>query len=156
MRYKANSFRHKGNIAMKMCYGWATTIVMSALAGINILGCNTIADSGRGMNANAQGIQNASEDAAKKVERAGTHTITASSKRGGSISPSGSTSVPRGSSQTFIATANAGYRVTDVFVDGRSVGAPTDLFHDDSSSYTFKNVVDNHVISATFDMNTHR
>ena len=79
--------------------------------------------------------------------------ITAEAEPGGSISPPGSTSVPRGSSQTFIATANAGYRVADVLIDGRSVGAVPYLYRDHSSSYTFNNVAANHVISALFDVN---
>ena len=70
------------------------------------------------------------------------YTITASAGTGGSINPSGSTAVNSGSSKTFTITANSGYKISDVKVDGSSVGALT--------SYTFSNVTSAHTISATF------
>ncbi len=70
------------------------------------------------------------------------HTITASGDSGGTISPSGSVSVADGGSQTFNITANSGYNITNVAVDGVSQGA--------ISSYTFTNVTVNHTIYATF------
>jgi hypothetical protein len=69
-------------------------------------------------------------------------TISASAGANGSISPSGSVSVPYGSSQAFAITPNTGYHVASVLVDGSSVGAVT--------SYTFTNVTTNHTISASF------
>lgn len=71
-----------------------------------------------------------------------TYTITATSGTGGSISPSGSTSVTQGSNQTYTITANSGYKIADVRVDGSSVGA--------SSTYTFSSVTSTHTISVTF------
>lgn len=71
-----------------------------------------------------------------------TYTITASAGANGSISPSGATSVNCGENQTFNITANSGYAVDDVLVDGSSVGAVT--------SYTFPNVSADHTISASF------
>ncbi len=68
--------------------------------------------------------------------------ITASAAANGNISPSGSIEVARGQSQTFTITANTGYRISNVLVDGASVGAV--------SSYTFTNVNTNHTISASF------
>lgn len=73
------------------------------------------------------------------------YTITASAGSNGSISPSGSVVVNSGSSQAFTITANSGYKVGVVTVDGVSQGAIT--------SYTFSNVTANHTISATFVMN---
>jgi glucose/arabinose dehydrogenase len=70
------------------------------------------------------------------------YTITASAGANGSISPSGAVSVTQGTSQTFSITPNSGYAVSDVTVDGASVGAVT--------SYTFSNVQANHTISASF------
>jgi predicted small secreted protein len=137
-------------------HGLALTVALCALTGIAALGCNTVRETGRPIETGGQSYHNAGVSVEKDDEYPGLHTITASAKRGGSISPAGSTSVPRGSSQTFIATADAGYRVADVRVDGRSVGALADLFHDDSSSYTFENVAENHVISATFDLDKKR
>lgn len=69
------------------------------------------------------------------------YTITATAGTGGSISPS-TTQVYKGGSQTFAITANNGYRISDVLVDGTSVGAV--------STYTFNNVIADHTISATF------
>ncbi|MHC1730133.1 MAG: hypothetical protein AB9866_29740 [Syntrophobacteraceae bacterium] len=68
--------------------------------------------------------------------------ITATAGTGGKISPSGSVSIPSGSSKTFTITPNAGYRIKGVLVDGASKGA--------ISSYTFSNVTANHTISASF------
>ena len=71
-----------------------------------------------------------------------TYTITATAGTGGSISPSGSTSVTEGNSKTYTITANTGYKIADVKVDGSSIGA--------SSTYTFSGVSSSHSISATF------
>jgi len=75
------------------------------------------------------------------------HPITATAGTNGSISPAGSTDVKHGESQTYTITANTGYSVNDVLVDGVSVGAVT--------SYTFENVTIDHTISATFKANTY-
>jgi len=69
------------------------------------------------------------------------YTITATAGTGGSISPA-SVSVYSGSSKTFTITADDGYVISDVLVDGVSVGAV--------SSYTFKNVKASHTIKAIF------
>ncbi len=71
-----------------------------------------------------------------------THTITASAGSGGSISPSGAVSVNNGANQTFNITANSGYHIYSVSVDGAPVGTV--------SSYTFTNVTAAHTISAIF------
>jgi len=71
-----------------------------------------------------------------------TYTITATAGTGGSISPSGSTSVTEGNSKTYTIAANTGYKIADVKVDGSSIGA--------SSTYTFSGVSSSHSISATF------
>jgi hypothetical protein len=71
-----------------------------------------------------------------------TYSITTSANTGGSISPSGSVSVDYGANKTFTITANSGYSISDVLVDGSSAGAV--------NSYTFTNVTANHTISATF------
>ncbi len=71
-----------------------------------------------------------------------TYTITSTASAGGSISPSGSTIMNQGVSQTYTITPNAGYQIADVTVDGKSVGA--------LATYTFNNVTANHTIAATF------
>jgi hypothetical protein len=71
-----------------------------------------------------------------------TFTITASAGTGGSISPSGKVNVTYGYGQTFDVTANTGYQITSVLMDGSPATAP----------YTFNNVVvDGHTISVTFE-----
>jgi hypothetical protein len=74
-----------------------------------------------------------------------TYAITAGAGPNGSISPSGSVSVPTGSDRTFTIAPATGYHVADVLVDGASVGAVT--------SYTFTSVTAAHTISATFAQN---
>ena len=70
------------------------------------------------------------------------HTITATAGIGGSILPSGAVGVGHGGSQAFTITANQGYKIADVRVDGQSVGAV--------GSYNFTNVTADHTIHATF------
>jgi|GEM_PF-2929224 len=70
------------------------------------------------------------------------HTITASADSNGSISPSGAVAVTEPNDQSFTITANPGYHVADVQVDGSSVGAVP--------SYNFSAVTADHTIAATF------
>ena len=70
------------------------------------------------------------------------HTITASASEGGTISESGEIKVDDGVTKTFTFTPNEGYKISDVLVDGVSVGAV--------SSYTFSNITSNHTLSVTF------
>ncbi len=68
--------------------------------------------------------------------------VNAAATAGGTINPQGTIKVASGSTQTFSITANTGYRVSDVKVDGGSKGP--------SNSYTFGNVTGNHTIEAIF------
>ncbi|HEU5070815.1 MAG TPA: hypothetical protein VFV96_10455, partial [Verrucomicrobiae bacterium] len=70
------------------------------------------------------------------------YTIVSSADANGSINPAGTNIVVQGNDQTYTITANAGYVVSDVLVDGTSVGAKT--------SYTFTDVSTNHTIAASF------
>lgn len=74
------------------------------------------------------------------------YDITATAGEGGTITAEGladgKVSVTEGESATFTITANDGYEVSDVKVDGTSVGKRT--------SYTFENVDAAHTIEATF------
>ena len=70
------------------------------------------------------------------------YTITASAGTHGQISPAGAVMVPYAGSQSFAITADAGFRIAGLTVDGVAVGA--------LSSYTFSNVLAAHTISATF------
>ena len=72
--------------------------------------------------------------------------LTVTQNANGTIAPS-TTSVNYGSGQTFTITPATGYHITDVQVDGTSVGA--------ISSYSFTNVTMTHNISAIFAINTY-
>ncbi|SPD71778.1 hypothetical protein PITCH_A1020023 [uncultured Desulfobacterium sp.] len=74
-------------------------------------------------------------------------SVTATAGQNGSITPTGAVSVIQGSSQTFTITPATNYHVSNVLVDGSSVGAVT--------SYTFSSVTANHTISATFAIDTY-
>ncbi len=82
-----------------------------------------------------------------KVPTVTTFSITASAVGGGTISPSGVVSVVQGANQTFTMAALAGSHLSDVTVDGGSVGTP--------ATYTFTNVQANHTITATYAINTY-
>jgi hypothetical protein len=71
-----------------------------------------------------------------------TYTINASSNIGGSISPSGLITVNYGDSKTFTIIPNSGYKISNVKVDGKSMGPV--------STYTFTNITSNHTIEAVF------
>ena len=66
------------------------------------------------------------------------YTITAAAGTGGSISPSGNVNVCEGRDQTFTITPDKGYAVSNVKIDGKSIGAV--------KSYTFENVSRTHTI----------
>ena len=73
------------------------------------------------------------------------HTISSSASTFGTISPSGDVEVSHGSNQTFTITPDASCYVTNVLVDGSSVGLV--------ESYTFSNVTTDHTIEAQFSDN---
>ena len=70
------------------------------------------------------------------------YTIKAAAGTGGSISPAGNVSVREGRDQTFTITPDKGYAVSDVKIDGKSIGA--------AGSYTFENVKKSHTIEVSF------
>ena len=70
------------------------------------------------------------------------YTIKATAGTNGSISPSGWTSVRDGRDQTFTITPDKGYAVSNVKIDGKSIGAV--------KSYTFENVRRTHTIEVIF------
>ena len=74
-----------------------------------------------------------------------TYTITATAGLGGIISPSGSVTVNYGGSQAFTIMPSAGYHVTDLKIDGISVGAVL--------NYAFSNVTSDHTIEVSFAIN---
>jgi len=75
------------------------------------------------------------------------YEITATAGENGRISPSGLLRHIYGASQTFAITPDVGYAVSDVLVDGVSVGAVT--------SHTFSNIGADHTIEAQFALKTY-
>lgn len=70
-----------------------------------------------------------------------TYEITVTQSEGGTITPD-SVQVVEGGSQTFEITPDKDYEISDVLVDGKSVGA--------CEEYTFENVNEAHTLSAVF------
>ncbi|WP_458408376.1 ubiquitin-like protein [Anaerotignum sp.] len=77
---------------------------------------------------------------AKKVKR---YTLTATAGEGGSISDEGSERVRRNRDMTYTIIADEGYKIADVLVDGKSIGAV--------ETYTFEVVTRDHEIEAVFE-----
>ena len=76
------------------------------------------------------------------VDERPVYTVKATAGSHGSITPSGNVDVLHGGSQTFTIAANSGYAISNVKIDGVSIGAV--------KSYTFENVTENHTIEVTF------
>lgn len=123
-------------------------LLVCALAGISMLGCNMFRGAGKDIQRGGRAVERAADNAQRRNAHPGPHLITTSAEAGGSISPSGRTSVSHRSSQAFSVKANRGYHVADVLVDGKSVGA--------RSRYTFYDVTEDHIISAYFVPNPRR
>jgi len=75
-----------------------------------------------------------------------TIAITANAGLNGSISPNGEIHVVQNENMTFTILPDYGYSVSDVFVDGVSVGSVL--------TYTFENVAATHTIAAEFAVST--
>ena len=82
----------------------------------------------------------------KLREKFGFSYITATAYGNGTISPSGKIQVDYGKNITFNFSPQAGYHISDVVVDGTSVGTV--------NSYTFENVVQDHTIEVYFEQDT--
>jgi streptogramin lyase len=83
-----------------------------------------------------------SDHTIRAVFEINTYTITATAGTNGRISPPGVTTVNCGSSQTYTIAPSQGYTVSNVLVDGRSLGS--------METYAFTNVSSNHTISVSF------
>ena len=73
---------------------------------------------------------------------ADSYTLWSQAYPGGTISPSGTTTVASGATQTFTIAATSGYSIGDVLVDGVSIGPV--------STYTISEIAASHVIEAYF------
>lgn len=80
---------------------------------------------------------------ARLVEGKAKYLIQAEAGSHGAITPEGEVMVEMGEDITFTITPDSGYKISDVIVDGESIGA--------EESYTFKNVKEAHTIEAVFE-----
>jgi len=89
-------------------------------------------------------ISNIKDDQIVRIEgiKFNTFSIGASAGENGTITPQGTVEVNHGGIQTFEIRPNNGYSVDKVIVDGEDKG--------NIKSHTFYNVLESHVISATF------
>ena len=70
------------------------------------------------------------------------YTITSSAKKGGSITPDGEQIVEAGTDIMFQISAESGYQISNVKVDGKNIEV--------ADSYTFRNVQQDHKIEVKF------
>ena len=129
-----------------MSYGGSQTFTFTPIAGYHAVVSVDGVSQGAITSYTFTNVTAAHTIAATFVENP-TYTITApddmvSPGPNGSISPTGISTVLGGTGKLFTITADPGYHIVDVLVDGVSIGATT--------SYTFVNVQGNHTISATF------
>ncbi|MDR0206742.1 MAG: T9SS type A sorting domain-containing protein [Bacteroidales bacterium] len=78
------------------------------------------------------------------------YTINAMATAGGNINPSGLTTVPAGNNKTFYFEPYAGYKLTQVIING--INYPEAV---DAGFYTFYNVYDDYNITAIFEQATY-
>ena len=79
------------------------------------------------------------------------YTIQASAGLNGSITPSGTIQVHEGDDQSFTITANPGFYVSSVSING-GPAVLADSLSNDSFIHTFRNVTQNNTIYAEFDL----
>ena len=75
------------------------------------------------------------------------YTVTATTNAGGIVTPAGATNYTYGSTPVYTITPNAGYHISDVKVNGVSVGAVT--------TYTFPAITADQTIEAVFAANVY-
>ena len=82
------------------------------------------------------------DDLSLVLESFAPSTLTSLANMGGSIAPSGAVEVPSGEDLTYTMTPDSGYEVSDVLVDGISVGSV--------DQYTFQSISTDHNIEVYF------
>ncbi|MCL4377113.1 MAG: hypothetical protein M1409_01835 [Actinobacteria bacterium] len=129
------------------------TFIFLGLTGCNAALAKSIAAGSKNIKLTSSASANTEETAASKdTNVTSTETtentkniyhITSSSNTGGTISPQGDQSVKPGSDITFTITPDSGYKLDYLRVDN-------DKLTNIATTYTFKNVVENHTIDAHF------
>jgi len=121
---------------------WATVTAGASLSGPGTVSYSVASNTATASRSAAMTIAGNAFTVSQQGTATSSVTITSSAGRGGSISPSGSVTVGSGSSKTFTISPWWFYTVSDVKVNGVSVGAV--------KTYTFSNVTQHQTISATF------
>jgi beta-lactamase superfamily II metal-dependent hydrolase len=119
-------------IANTGTYNWTIPVANTTWAKVRVIAYDAAGNAGR--------------DSSSATFTMNYCSIVASAGAGGGISPSGTTQLTSGGSQTYTITPAIGYQVADVLVDGSTVGAVT--------SYPFSNVTGDHTIAASFAVQT--
>ena len=121
--------------------GWSQEYTMTPKPGFGV--SSVIVDGNSVGNASTYTFDNITKDHTISVTfEVAPYQITATAGAGGTISPSGIVEVESGLSQKFTIAPSAGYEISDVVIDGVSVGAIT--------SYTFSSVDYDHTITVSF------
>ena len=113
-----------------------------AISGLTVTGTVTASINANAVNDAANNGNTASTSTDNTVTLTG-FTITASAGTGGTITPNGVINVVGGASQAFESVPSATYILSNVLVDGFSIGR--------INNYTINNVSSNRTIAASFD-----
>ena len=131
------------NNSTTISYGGSQAYTITANTGFHIL--DVLADGSSVGAVTTYTFSNVTADhtiSATFADNNTSYAINASTGANGSISPSGTTNVSTGGSQTYTITPAAGFSIATLVVDGSSVSPAT--------SYTFTDVRATHTIRATF------
>lgn len=132
---------------MSMKKKWIITGVLCVLAVLTVVvvaadGCFDF-KAGSVQSNDSAAVESASPDSETTTTQTDTtHTVHVTAGNGGTTDPNGSVTVSDWGSITINITANEGYEIHSVMVDGEDKGAV--------ESYTVSNVTEDHSIVATF------
>lgn len=133
---------------MSMKKKWIITGVLCALAVLTVVvvtadGCFDFKAAGSVQSNDSAAVESASPDSETTTTQTDTtHTVHVTAGNGGTTDPNGSVTVSDWGSITINITANEGYEIHSVMVDGEDKGTV--------ESYTVSNVTEDHSIVATF------
>ncbi len=132
---------------MSMKTKWIITGILCVLAVLTVVavaadGCFDFKPGSVKSNNNDVAESAAPVDEKDTSKSGGTHTVFVTAGNGGATDPNGSVAVEDWGSVTIKITANEGYEIQSVTVDGQDKGAV--------ESYTLSNVTEDHSVVATF------